>query len=293
MTLFQGSMTAIVTPFKKGMIDEPALRRLVDFQIKNGTDVIVPCGTTGESSTLSHAEHQRVVAIVVEHVNKRVKVLAGAGSNSTAHAVELHKYCDRAGVDGTLQITPYYNKPSAEGLYQHFKTIAAAADLPIILYNVPGRTSVNMLPETVVRLSHIDTIVGVKEASGNLVQASEIINQTDESFALLSGEDALNYPLLCLGAKGTISVTANVVPGECSKQYQAVQKGDYKTAASLHNRLLPLHKMMFVDTNPIPVKAALHLMGHIEEEYRLPLVVLDATKREKLRLCLKEFGLTS
>lgn len=285
---FTGSMVALVTPFKNGKVDEVALRNLVDFQIQNGTSVIVPCGTTGESATLTHDEHDRVIQIVVEQANRRVKVLAGAGSNSTDEAIRLHKFSQKIGADGSLQITPYYNKPTQEGLLQHFQAIAKSADLPIILYNVPGRTALNMKAETTIELSRIDTIVGIKEASGDLEQAMKIINNTADDFAVLSGEDALTYPLYCLGAKGVISVTANIAPRLCADQYQAVVEGDHRRALSIHNELLELHQIMFVETNPIPVKAALALMGKIEEEYRLPLVQLSKGNRELLKQCLKQ-----
>lgn len=291
MTTFQGSMVALVTPFKNGKIDEESLKKLIDFQIENGTDVIAPCGTTGESATLTHEEHEQVISFVIKCVNKRAKVLAGAGSNSTTEAVKLHQFCEKAGADGTLHITPYYNKPTQEGLYQHFQTIAKSSDLPIILYNVPSRTSVNMLPETTVRLSQIDTIVGIKEASGSLPQASRIINDTDESFVLLSGEDALTYPLYCIGAKGAISVTANIMPQKCAEQYQAVSNGDLQKARLLHDELFDLHEVLFIETNPIPVKSALSLMGHIEEEYRLPLVPASPQHREKIKEVLKAKGM--
>lgn len=291
MMIFEGSMVAIVTPFKNGEIDEESLRHLIDFQIENGTSVIVPCGTTGESATLSHREHERVIQLTVEHVNHRVKVLAGAGSNSTAESVRLTKFCKEVGVDGTLQITPYYNKPTQEGLIQHFQTIAKSADLPVVLYNVPGRTGVNMLAETTVALSKIDNIVAIKEASGSLDQATSILMNAADGFSVLSGEDSLTYPLLCLGAKGAISVTCNVAPAQCAQQYQAVQKGDFKTALQIHRELFDLHKVLFVETNPIPVKAALSLMGHIEEEYRLPLVSASAQNREKIKQTLKNHGL--
>lgn len=283
---FTGSMVALVTPFKNGLVDEVALRALVDFHIKNGTSVLVPCGTTGESATLSHEEHDRVISIVVEQANKKIKVLAGAGSNNTAEAVRLHQFCHKIGADGALHITPYYNKPTQEGLLQHFKAVAKASDLPVVLYNVPGRTAVNMKAETTIELAKIDTIVGIKEASGDLEQAMKIINETSEEFVVLSGEDALTYPLYCLGAKGVISVTANIQPRLCADQYQAVVTGDHKKALAIHNELLDLHQIMFVETNPIPVKAALAMMGMIEEEYRLPLVAMSAANREKLKQCM-------
>lgn len=291
MTQFEGSMVALVTPFKNGKIDADRLRKLVSFHIENGTSVIVPCGTTGESATLSHEEHGEVVAIVVKEAAGRVKVLAGAGSNSTSEAVQLHKRCADVGADGALHITPYYNKPTQEGLFQHFQAIAKSADLPVVLYNVPSRTGVNMLPETVIRLSVVKNIIGIKEASGNLVQASEIICGTSKDFSLYSGEDALTFPLYCMGAKGVISVTANIVPRRCADQFNAIKSEDYKTARLIHEELLGLHEVMFVETNPIPVKTALALMGYIEEEYRLPLVAISSANREKLKTVLMKMKL--
>src|SRR3990167_3465972 len=265
--MFSGSMVAIVTPFKNGKLDETSLRRLIDRQIENGTQVIVPCGTTGESATLTHSEHDLVIQI------------------------RLHQSAKKIGADGSLQITPYYNKPTQEGLYQHFKAVAASSDLPIILYNVPGRTAVNMLPETVVRLSQIDTIVGIKEASGSLEQAKKIIDFCPQTFSLLSGEDAQTLDMLKLGAKGAISVTANVVPKECFLEWDYFQKGQIKKAEEMHQKLMPLHGAMFIETNPIPVKASLAMMGLIEEEYRLPLVGLSKSNRVKLQSVLKEYQL--
>lgn len=291
MTTFEGSMAALVTPFKDGKVDEDSLRKLADFQIENGTHVLVPCGTTGESATLTHEEHDRVISIVVEHVNRRVKVLAGAGSNCTDEAVRLHRHAKKAGADGALHITPYYNKPTQEGLFQHFQAIAKSNDLPVVLYNVPGRTGVNMSVNTTVRLAALDTIVGIKEASGSLLHASQIISQTNGEFSLLSGEDALNYPLYCLGAKGCISVTANVMPQKCFALYDAVQKNDFGQARRIHDELLEINQTLFVETNPIPVKAALALMGFVEEEYRLPLVPLAPQNREKLKEVMKKYGL--
>ncbi len=289
--MFSGSMVAIVTPFKNGKLDETSLRRLIDRQIENGTQVIVPCGTTGESATLTHSEHDLVIQITVEHVAKRVKVLAGTGSNATHEAIRLHQSAKKIGADGSLQITPYYNKPTQEGLYQHFKAVAASSDLPIILDNVPGRTAVNMQPETVVRLSQIDTIVGIKEASGSLEQAKKIIDFCPQTFSLLSGEDAQTLDMLKLGAKGAISVTANVVPKECFLEWDYFQKGQIKKAEEMHQKLMPLHGAMFIETNPIPVKASLAMMGLIEEEYRLPLVGLSKSNRVKLQSVLKEYQL--
>lgn len=288
--LFSGSMVALVTPFKNGKIDEPALRRLVDFHCESGTTAIIPCGTTGESATLTHVEHETVIQIVKEQSKGRLKILAGAGSNSTAEALRLHKACEKIGVDGTLHITPYYNKPTQAGLYAHFKELAESSPLPLVLYNVPSRTGVNLLPETVIRLAKFENIVGIKEASGSLVQASEIIKETREDFCLYSGEDALTYPLYALGAKGVISVTANVVPDLMARQYQFVRQGDFKAACELHFQLFNLHQHLFLETNPIPVKAALSMMGLIEEEFRLPLVPMNAKYREILKEDLKILG---
>lgn len=289
--IFEGSMVALVTPFKNGKVDEVALRRLIDFQIVGGTSAIVPCGTTGESATLTHDEHDRVISITVEHVAKRAKVLAGAGSNCTDEAIRLHKFCRKVGADGALHITPYYNKPTQDGLLQHYQAIAKSADLPIVLYNVPSRTGVNMAAATTVALSKVDTIVGIKEASGSLDQASDILAGVDSNFCVISGEDSLTYPLYALGACGVISVTANVVPKDCSRQYAAIKAGDFAQAREIHFRLFNLHKQLFIETNPIPVKAALGLMGLIEEEYRLPLVPMSSGHREKLKVILKEHGM--
>ncbi|MDO8519320.1 MAG: 4-hydroxy-tetrahydrodipicolinate synthase [Deltaproteobacteria bacterium] len=289
--MFEGSMVAIVTPFKDGKVDEPALRALIDRQIAAGTSAIVPCGTTGESATLTHEEHDRVIAITVEQAAGKVKVLAGAGSNATHEAVRLNKAAKKTGADGTLHITPYYNKPTQEGLYQHFKTVAASADIPVIMYNVPGRTSVNMTSETVARLAQIDTIVGIKEASGSLEQIKKIIETTPKKFTVLSGEDAQTLEILELGGRGAISVTANVVPKDCALQWEYFRSGKRKEAKELDKKLQPLHDAMFFETNPIPVKAALSMMGLIREEYRLPMVLMAAANREKLTAALRNYGI--
>lgn len=288
---FTGSMVAIVTPFKDGKVDEAAFCRLIDRQIEGGTSVIVPCGTTGESATLTHSEHDRVIHLAVEHVAGRVKVMAGAGSNATHEAVRLNLAAQKAGADGTLHITPYYNKPPQEGLYRHFKAVAESCDIPVILYNVPGRTGVNMLPETVVRLTAQKNIVGIKEASGSLEQIAQIIGLCPKNFAVISGEDAQTQEILELGGVGAISVTANVVPGDCARQWQLFSSGDKKGALAVHQKLLPLHDAMFFETNPIPVKAALASLKLIEEEYRLPLVPMSAKNRERLLGVMKNYGL--
>ncbi len=289
--MFKGSMVAVVTPFKNGKVDEKALGDLIEFQIKNGTDVIVPCGTTGESATLSHEEHHRVVEFTVKTVNKRVPVIAGAGSNSTSETVELTKYAQKAGANGVLLITPYYNKPTQEGLYRHFKHIADSVDIPIVLYNVPGRTSVNMLPSTVARLREVKNIVGLKEATGDLKQISEILRLCGRDFDVLSGDDFTTLPMLALGGVGAISVTANIAPADCAGMFDAFFAGKMEEALKFHYKMEPLHTAMFIETNPLPVKTSLALMGKIAEEFRLPLCPMADANRDKLKKALKEYGL--
>ncbi len=289
--MFKGSMVAIVTPFKGGKVDEKALGDLIEFQIKNGTDVIVPCGTTGESATLSHEEHHRVVEFTVKTVNKRVPVVAGAGSNSTDETIELTTFAKKAGANGVLLITPYYNKPTQEGLYRHFKKVAESVDIPIVLYNVPGRTSVNMLPSTSARLREIKSIVGIKEATGDLKQVSETIRLCGRDFDVISGDDFTTLPLLALGGVGAISVTANVAPADCAGMMDAFFAGKMEQALKLHYKLEPLHSAMFIETNPIPAKTSLALMGKIAEEFRLPLCPMADANKEKLRKALKDYGL--
>jgi len=289
--MFKGSMVAIVTPFKNGKVDEKALGDLIEFHLKNGTDVIVPCGTTGESATLSHEEHHRVVEFTVRAVNKRVPVVAGAGSNSTEETVDLTKYAKKAGADGVLLITPYYNKPTQEGLYQHFRKIAESVEIPIVLYNVPGRTGVNMLPATVARLRTIKNIVGLKEATGDMKQVSEIVRLCGRDFDVISGDDYTTLPLLCLGGVGAISVTANVVPADAARMFDAFFGGKMEEALKIHYKMEPLHGAMFIETNPIPVKTSLALMGKITEEFRLPLCPMAEVNKEKLRKSLKDYGL--
>ncbi len=287
----KGSITAIITPFdNEGSVDQKALRNLVEFHISNGTNGIVPCGTTGESATLSHEEHFDVVEIVIDQVSGRVPVIAGAGSNSTLETKLLTKHAKDAGAEAALLITPYYNKPTQEGLFQHYKEIATSVDIPIILYNVPGRTALNMLPETVIRLSKIDNIVGIKEASGSIEQAVEIMKYT-ENFTLLSGEDSLTYPLMTLGAKGVISVTNNIAPGLMAKMCSCVLDGNYEDAREIHFKLSKLFKVLFCETNPIPVKKALYLMGVIEDEVRLPLTVMSKEGTEILKSAMREIGI--
>ncbi len=289
--MFSGSMVAIVTPFKNGEIDEKGLEDLIEFQINNGTKGIVPCGTTGESATLTHDEHKLVVELTVKKVDKRVPVIAGTGSNSTKEAIEFTQHASEAGADGALLITPYYNKPTQEGLYQHFKNISQNVDIPIVLYNVPSRTGVNMLPETVVRLSGFDNITAIKEASGSMQQVTDIIRFCGDSITLFSGEDYLTYPILAVGGKGVISVVSNIAPGEMSRMCDAFFEGEIKEACNLYYKLIPLCHAMFYETNPAPVKTALGLMGKISDEIRLPLCPMSVENIERLRVVLKEFGL--
>jgi len=289
--IFEGSMVAIVTPFKDGRLDEEAFKNLIEWHIESGTDVIVPCGTTGESATLSFEEHDRVIELTVETVNGRVPVMAGTGSNNTTEAIRLTRDAKAAGADGALLITPYYNKPTQQGLYEHYEAIAKAVEFPMVLYNVPGRTGVNMLPETVARLSKIDVVVGVKEATGSLRQVTEIIERCDEDFAVISGDDFINFPLLAVGGKGMISVTANVIPGDLAALYDAWKAGDIEKARQLHYKTLPLHRAMFYETNPIPVKTALAKMGKIAHELRLPLCSMSEANDKKLEEALKTYGL--
>ncbi|MEJ2024598.1 MAG: 4-hydroxy-tetrahydrodipicolinate synthase [Deltaproteobacteria bacterium] len=289
--MFSGSIVAIVTPFKGGEVDEEKYRELIEFQIEGGTSAIVPCGTTGESATLSVEEHARVIDIAIEAVNKRVPVIAGTGGNSTREAIALTKHAKESGADATLQVTPYYNKPTQEGLYQHFKAIAEAVPLPQVLYNVPGRTSVNMLPETVARLAVLDDIVAVKEASGNLGQMADIVRLAGDKITLLSGDDNLTLPVLSVGGKGVISVVANIVPKDSADLVKAWEEGNIAKAKELFYKLLPLCKAMFYETNPIPVKTSLALMGKIESGMRLPLWPMAPANLEKLKGALKDYGL--
>lgn len=290
--MFQGGMVAMITPFRNGEVDERALRDLIEFQIANGTHGIIPCGTTGESATLSFKEHERVVEITIEQVAGRIPVIAGTGSNNTQEAIRLTRHAKTAGADGALMICPYYNKPTQDGLYQHFRKVAQSVDIPIILYNIPGRTSVNMEPSTIGRLSRIDNIVGVKEASGSMKQITDIISECGSDFDVLSGEDYLTFPLLCVGGKGVISVVSNVAPRDMADLCTLFFDGNIDESRRLYYRLLPLCHALFIETNPAPVKAALAMMKKIEsDEVRLPLVPLSEASREKLRKSLAAYGL--
>ncbi|MBI4428083.1 MAG: 4-hydroxy-tetrahydrodipicolinate synthase [Ignavibacteriales bacterium] len=290
---FRGTGTAIVTPFKKdGTLDADALRRLVDFQIKGGVEAIVPAGTTGENPTLSLEEHYSVVDLVLEQAGGRVKVFAGAGSNDTQKAVELARHAKAAGADAALVVGPYYNKPTQEGYFRHYRTIAEAADFPVIVYNVPGRTGGNIEASTILRIAEqIPNVVAVKEASGNMAQIMEIARNKPEDFSLLSGDDAFTLPLMSVGGDGCISVVANETPHEFSDLVRACLKGHWQDALELHNKLLPLMNANFLESNPIPVKSALAMMGMIEESFRLPMVPISEKNRDKLKQILIDLKL--
>lgn len=289
--MLAGAITAIVTPFKGGSVDEESLRRLVEEQIAGGIDGISPCGTTGESTTLTHEEHDRVIEIVIDAVKKRVPVIAGTGSNSTAEAVRLTKHAWQVGADAALIVCPYYNRPTQEGLYQHYKAIAEEVPIPIIIYNIPGRTGVNMLPETMARLAKIPTIVGAKEAAGSIKQMSDIINLCGPDFDVLSGDDALTLPLLAMGGKGVISVISNLVPADMAALVDAFAAGDLKKARQMHYRMSPLIDALFVETNPTPIKAALAMMGKIAYELRLPLCRMAENNEAILKKAMQDYGL--
>jgi 4-hydroxy-tetrahydrodipicolinate synthase len=289
--MFKGSIVAIVTPFRNGEVDEEKLRELVEFQIENGTDGIVPCGTTGEASTLDYEEHDRVIEIVVEQAKKRVPVIAGTGSNSTQEAIEISEHAKKVGADGLLLVTPYYNKPTQEGLYRHYKAIAEAVALPQVLYNVPGRTSVNMLPETVARLAGISNIVAIKEATGSLQQASEILALCGDKIGVLSGDDFITFPMMACGGTGVISVTANIMPKEIASMVDAFNAGNLEEARRLHLKLLKINNAMFIETNPTPVKTALGLMGKCSDDVRLPLAPMSDANKAKLAGIMKEYNL--
>jgi 4-hydroxy-tetrahydrodipicolinate synthase len=290
---FQGTATAIITPFKKdGSIDEPALRRFVDFQIQGGVEALVPVGTTGENPTLNTNEQRRVIEIVMDQANKRVKIFAGAGSNNTTEVIEKTKIVKQLGADAALVVGPYYNKPTQNGYFQHFKAIADAVDIPLIIYNVPGRTGGNIEAATMIKMAEeIPNIVMAKEASGNLAQIMEIARNCPKHFSILSGDDALAYPMIALGCDGCISVVANEVPKEFSNLMRLCLKGDWTEALKLQYRLLPLMNINFIESSPIPVKTALAMMGMIEEVFRLPLVTIAESNRVKLWKVLEELKL--
>jgi len=290
--MFTGAMVALVTPFHGGEIDFETLDELVDFQLDNGIDAIVPVGTTGECPTLSHEEHKQVIEAVVKRVGDAARVIAGAGSNSTAEAIELAAFAKKVGADATLQVCPYYNKPTQEGFYQHFKAIADEVDLPMVLYNIPGRCGAGLTPETVARLAEIDNIVAIKEATGSLDQASEIAMRCD--ITILSGDDSLTLPLASVGGKGVISVVANIVPADVKAMTDIILEGDLVSARQWHRKLFALSKnMLTLATNPIPIKAAMAMLDMCSEELRLPMTPLEDSKKDSLRKTLKDYGLLS
>ncbi len=289
--MFKGSIVAIVTPFKKGKVDEKALGDLINWHIKEGTRAIVPCGTTGESATLDYREHYRVIQFTVQAVKGRVPVIAGTGANSTDETIMITKEAKKAKADAALIVAPYYNKPTQEGLYRHYKAVAEAVKIPVVLYNVPGRTAVNMLPPTVARLAEIKNIVAIKEATGDMKQVSEVIRLCGDRITVLSGDDFTTLPLLALGGKGVISVSANVAPKLVADMCASWEKGKLDEARKLHFRLEPLNAAMFIETNPIPVKTALAMMGKIREEFRLPLCEMASANRERLGKVLKDLRL--
>tara|TARA_Y100000310_G_scaffold128407_1_gene127601 strand:+ start:13914 stop:14810 length:897 start_codon:yes stop_codon:yes gene_type:complete len=288
--MFKGAITAIVTPFTEdGALDQQALKGLVDFQVSNKIDGIVPCGTTGESPTLEDDEHKKVVETVISAVNGKAKVIAGAGSNSTKHAVELTKLAADLGADGTLHVCPYYNKPTQEGLFRHFSAIAKASDLPIVVYNIKGRTAINIETATLARLAkEHSNIVAVKEASGDINQMQDVLNTLPKEFDVLSGDDKMTLPLMKIGGRGVISVASNIIPAEVKQLTEYALSGDMQKAEELHNKLLPLFEGIFIETNPIPVKAALAMKGLIKESYRLPMCEMQTENREKLRKLLED-----
>jgi len=289
---FQGSIVALVTPFRNGKVDEAKLRELVDFHAAQGTDAIVPCGTTGESPTLSHDEHKRVVEIVVEAARGRLPIIAGTGSNSTAEAIDLTAHAKKAGAAAALVVNPYYNKPTQEGLYRHFRAIADAVDIPMLVYNIAGRTAVNVETDTLARLvKDCANIVGVKEASGSLDQMTQVIVACGPDFSVLSGDDNITLPLMSVGGRGVISVIANLVPRDTAEMTHAALAGDWKLARDLHLRLFPLSRAMFIETNPIPVKEAMAMLGMIEPEYRLPMCRMSEANRQKLKAVLEQLNL--
>lgn len=287
--MFTGSIVALVTPFKDEAVDYDKLEELVEYHIENGTNGIIPCGTTGESPTLTHSEHGEVVDKVVEKANGRIRVIAGTGSNSTSEAINLTRHAKKTGADGALIITPYYNKPTQQGLYEHYKAILEEVDIPVIIYNVPSRTGVSITPETVARLYDFNNIVAIKEATGDIDQASHILNLCD--ITVLSGDDSLTLPIMSVGGKGVVSVLANILPREISEMVSSFINREFEKSVNLHMRLFPLCKAMFIETNPIPVKTAMKLMGRLNGEMRLPMCKMSDGNVKLLRKRLEEHGL--
>ena len=289
---FHGSFVAMVTPFRNGKVDEAKLKELVEFHIANGTDGLIPCGTTGEAPSLSHDEHHKVVELVVEAARGRIKVVPGTGSYSTSDAIEMTKHAERAGAAGALVVNPYYNKPTQEGLYRHFRAVAESVAIPILVYNIQSRTAVNVETATLTRLVRdVKNIVGVKEASGSLDQMSQVIAACGPDFSVLSGDDNITLPLLAIGGSGVVSVIANIVPRETADLVHAALEGDWKRARDLHYRLFPLARAAFLETNPIPIKEMMAMAGMLEPEFRLPMCRMSDANREKLRDIIKPYGL--
>lgn len=289
--LFSGLYTALITPFKNNKVDETALEKLIEFQIKNGVDGIVPCGTTGESPTLSHEEHNLVIDLAIKIAKKRIKVIAGTGSNSTAEAIMMTKHAAEMGADGCLIVAPYYNKPTQDGLYQHFKAINDACNIPLIVYNIPGRSVINISDDTLAKLAKLANVAGIKDATGDLARVASLKLLLSKDFSLLSGEDATAVGFNAMGGSGVISVTSNIAPKLCSDLQKATLKGDYKTAVEIQDKLTPLHAAMFCETNPIPVKYAASLLGFCSEEIRLPLTVASDSAKERVKIEMKKLKL--
>jgi 4-hydroxy-tetrahydrodipicolinate synthase len=288
--MFAGLTVALVTPFRDGALDEPALRKLVDWHVEQGTDCVSPVGTTGESPTLSHDEHERVIAVVCEQAAGRIKVMAGTGSNSTREAIRLTKFAKASGADGALMVAPYYNKPTQEGFYQHYKGVAEAVDLPIVLYNIPGRTAKNMEPETIVRIGELPSVVAVKESTGSMDQASHILAASN--LTILSGDDSLTLPLMSLGGRGVVSVVGNIIPRDVKAMIAAYDKGDLAAAKKWHYKLFPLCRdMLGLATNPIPIKGAMKMLGRDTGELRLPMTPLTTAEEQRLSATLRNYGL--
>ena len=289
---FQGSFVAMVTPFRSGAVDEAKLRELVELHVAGGTDGLIPCGTTGESPTLSHDEHRRVVDVVLEAARGRIQVVAGTGSNSTAEAIDLTRHAERSGAAGALVVNPYYNKPTQEGLYRHFRAVAESVAIPILVYNIQSRTAVNVETPTLERLVRdVRNVAGVKEASGSLDQMSQVIAACGPDFSVLSGDDNVTLPLMAIGGHGVVSVIANILPKETAEMVHAALDGDWKRARELHYRLFPLARAAFLETNPIPIKEAMAMAGMLEPEFRLPMCRMSDANRERLRAVLKQYAL--
>lgn len=289
---FQGSFVAMVTPFRNGRVDEAKVRELVDFHVSHGTDGLIPCGTTGESPTLSHDEHKRLVEVVIAAARGRIRVIAGTGSNSTAEAIDLTTHAEKAGAAGALVVNPYYNKPTQDGLYRHFRAVAESVAIPILVYNIQSRTAVNVETATLERLVRdVKNVAGVKEASGSLDQMSQVIAACGPDFSVLSGDDNITLPLLAIGGHGVVSVIANLLPRETAEMVHAALDGDWKRARDLHYRLFPMARAAFVETNPIPIKEAMAMAGMIEPEFRLPMCRMSDANRERLRAVLTQYSL--